>query len=105
MNACQRAWIRCREEDAYVEVAGEVDFESAELLRSAIDRVVRRGPPTVTVDLRKVTFFDRAGLDVLRSCRRRAAQAGIQLKLEPVPEVVGLLLNLAGYHRDPPPVA
>jgi anti-sigma B factor antagonist len=55
-----------------VEVCGDIDIQSAPLLRDELLRVVRRYGPQLALDLAGVTFLDCAGVNVLLATRRRA---------------------------------
>jgi anti-sigma B factor antagonist len=55
-----------------VEICGEIDIQSAPLLRDELLRVVRRYGPQLALDLAGVTFLDCAGVNVLLATRRRA---------------------------------
>ncbi|WP_316685463.1 STAS domain-containing protein [Streptomyces sp. ST1015] len=63
-----------------VEVTGEIDLATADLLAEHLDAASRRKTPDVLVDLRRVEFFDCSGLRALcraeERARRRPAAAG-----------------------------
>ncbi|PWI42826.1 STAS domain-containing protein [Streptomyces sp. ICBB 8177] len=61
-------------------VSGEVDVATGELLHRRLAQVLAHRRDLV-VDLSAVTFFDCSGLRVLMAARRRAALAGVGLRL------------------------
>ena len=52
-------------------VAGEIDLLSAPEFEEVVDAVLADGPEMLVVDLRAVTFFCSAGLQVLAAAHRR----------------------------------
>ncbi|OPC78024.1 hypothetical protein B4N89_38055 [Embleya scabrispora] len=66
-----------------VRVSGEIDIDSAPLLRSALDTALDHGAPRVDVDMRGVTFCDSTALHVLLRARTKAAQSRVGLALAP----------------------
>jgi anti-anti-sigma factor len=66
---------------AVVEVAGDLDVDTASELRLALYRCVRERPGSLTVDLSGVEFSDCAGLNVLLWARRWAIETGAGFRL------------------------
>jgi anti-sigma B factor antagonist len=66
---------------ALVRVTGEVDLETAFVLRAALRKLTAEPMPPrrIAVDLEHVTFLDAAGLDILVQARQRAHRAGADL--------------------------
>ena len=64
-----------------IAVSGELDADSAPLLKQGIDRAVAGGARTVTLDLAAVDFIDSSGLGAVLSRHRMLAQAGGRLEL------------------------
>ncbi len=62
-----------------VALRGDLDFETAELLRTAVERQVAQDHVELVVDLAGLEFFDLAGLDALRDAQRRAQARGGRL--------------------------
>lgn len=58
-----------------VRVSGEIDLASAPALQAALTHCVGASR-AVEVDLRRVTFVDCTGLDILRRAERAADDAG-----------------------------
>jgi anti-sigma B factor antagonist len=78
-----------------VEVAGEVDIDTAPRMRRALDAALAEADQVV-VDLGAVTFLDSAGLSVLIATQRKADAAGVTLRLQHVGSSVLRLLDLTG---------
>jgi anti-anti-sigma factor len=83
--------------------AGDVDVDTAPLLRAALVAAVDRHP-RVCCDLRGVTFFSVAGINALVAGRRRAVEAGSRLEVRGahgmtrrVLEITGLGILLTGH--------
>lgn len=64
-----------------ITATGEIDSSSAPALRSHLDAVLDGGAAEFTVDLRGVTFLDSAGLCALAAAHRRAAAAGVSMRV------------------------
>jgi anti-sigma B factor antagonist len=79
-----------------VEVTGEVDAASADILRNAIFEVIDGGQARVTVDMTEVSFMDSSGLRVLIAGYKAAEQAGGALNVRNPSDVVTRLLEITG---------
>jgi anti-anti-sigma factor len=79
-----------------VEVVGEVDAASADILRNAIFEVIDGGTPQLTVDMAEVSFMDSSGLRVLIAGYKAAEQAGGALSVRNPSDVVTRLLEITG---------
>jgi len=79
-----------------VEVTGEVDAASADILRNAIFEVIDGGDPRVLVDMNAVSFMDSSGLRVLIAGFKAAEQAGGALRVRNPSDVVTRLLEITG---------
>ncbi len=64
-----------------VTATGEVDSTSSPVLRHHLDSMLDGDVRELTVDLRRVTFLDSAGLCVLAAAHRRAAAQGVTLRV------------------------
>jgi anti-anti-sigma factor len=62
---------------AVLAVAGEIDLVSAPEFGEVVDVVLASGPEKLVVDLREVTFFCSAGLQVLAAAHRRLAERAL----------------------------
>lgn len=76
-------------------LAGEVDFYTAELLRSRLFGALGNRASTVVVDLSRVTFFGVAGLRVLLEARARVEADGHRIRLVTGARCVDRLLAAA----------
>lgn len=81
-----------------VEVEGEVDLATSELLDAEIARVLARRPERMVVDLRRVMFCSCAGLGTLVRLHNTCRAAGIELCLVPSGQV-RRVMDLAGLSR------
>ena len=79
-------------------VTGEVDSSTAPQLREVLDTAFADGVPTLTIDLDAVTFLDSAGLCVLAGAHRRAAEAGIALRVLASSRAVVRPLQITGLY-------
>ncbi|MGW0633734.1 STAS domain-containing protein [Streptomyces sp. NPDC002758] len=103
-----------RRHRALITLAGEVDLESAPLVRAALARCLSDGILIVDVDLTPVTFCDCSGLNAFLYASQRTTEAGGTLRLHHPPPTLGLILDLTGSgflllgppvgHLSPPPV-
>ncbi len=64
---------------AVLAVAGEIDLVSAPEFGEVVDVVLAGGPEKLVVDLREVTFFCSAGLQVLAAAHRRLAERALRV--------------------------
>ncbi|EOD65451.1 STAS domain-containing protein [Amycolatopsis vancoresmycina] len=64
---------------AVLAVAGEIDLVSAPEFGEVVDVVLAREPEKLVVDLRAVTFFCSAGLQVLAAAHRRLAEHSLRV--------------------------
>ena len=81
-----------------VTAVGEVDSSSAPALRAGLDGVLDAGATDITVDLNGVTFLDSAGLCVLAAAHRRAARAGIRLRVLATSRAVIRPMQITGLY-------
>ena len=75
---------------------GELDLSTAGPLKLRLELVEREEPPTLVVDLRRVTFMDSIALGILLSHRLKAGQAGRRLALVAGPRHIQDLFKLTG---------
>jgi anti-anti-sigma factor len=81
-------------------VSGELDLNTAPRLREAVHEALSEGPPTVHLDLSKVSFIDCAGLQALIICQRNARLRGGELLLRRTSAQVDRLRDLTAVHFD-----
>ncbi|MFF3610668.1 STAS domain-containing protein [Streptomyces sp. NPDC002580] len=87
---------RDRGKRVLITLTGEIDLESAPLVRTALARCLSDGIRTIDVDLTPVTFCDCTGLNVFLHAAQRTTEAGGTLRLHHPPPVLGLILDLTG---------
>ncbi|MEV7884010.1 STAS domain-containing protein [Streptomyces sp. NPDC002817] len=95
-----------RRNRALITLAGEIDLESASLVRTALARCLRDGIRIVDVDLTPVTFCDCAGLNAFLYAAQRTVESGGTLRLHHPPPTLGRILDLTGCGAlllGPPP--
>ena len=99
-----RAEVSRVDDVTQVRLVGEVDADSAPLLRAALLEVVADGP--VVLDLGAVPFLDSAGLSSLVAAHRAAEDNGHVLTVRGARGMCLRVLRISGLHRvlvlDPP---
>jgi anti-anti-sigma factor len=85
-----------RRKRALITLAGEIDLESAPLVRRALARCLRDGIRTIDIDLTPVTFCDCSGLNAFLDAAQKTAEAGGTLRLHHPPPTLSLILDLTG---------
>ncbi|MEU1908921.1 STAS domain-containing protein [Streptomyces hygroscopicus] len=89
-----------------VVVLGEVDYETAPALATALREALRTSGEGVDADLRAVRFWDCSGLNVLLRLRREALAVGKTITVRSPSRVVRRVLTLTGtapLFRPPQP--
>ncbi|MET8860970.1 STAS domain-containing protein [Streptomyces sp. NPDC004579] len=79
-----------------ITLAGEIDLESASLVRTALARCLSDGIRTIDIDLTPVTFCDCSGLNVFLHAAQQTTEAGGTLRLHHPPPTLTLILDLTG---------
>lgn len=85
-----------RTDRALITLAGEIDLDSAPLVRESLAQCLRDGIRTIDVDLTTVTFCDCSGLNVFLAASERTAAAGGTLRLHYPPAILARLVALTG---------
>ncbi|MFF7447448.1 MULTISPECIES: anti-sigma factor antagonist [unclassified Streptomyces] len=85
-----------RRKRALITLAGEIDLESAPLVRAALARCLSDGIRVVDVDLTPVTFCDCSGLNAFLHAEQRTREAGGVLRLHNPQPPVERVLDLTG---------
>lgn len=80
----------------WIQPDGELDYETADVVGSAVAHFLEAGFARVVVDLRKVTFVDSSGLRVLIEARQAAAERKIGFSVAPGPPGVQRLFEVTG---------
>jgi anti-sigma B factor antagonist len=86
-------------EEVVLEVTGEIDVSTAPLLEAGLRRAVTGNgavPPSVCVDLSRVTFIDSTGLAALVLGRQLASDGGGTVIVTHPSHIVRRVLTLAG---------
>src|SRR4029077_12691495 len=65
--------------EVVVSLEGELDLATVTPLGGLLRKIIEGGPPTVAVDLARVTFLDSTGLHCLVDAAQTAATVGRQL--------------------------
>ncbi|MGW2572062.1 STAS domain-containing protein [Streptomyces sp. NPDC001537] len=96
---------RDRRKRALITLAGEIDLESAPLVRASVDQCLRDGIRAIDVDLTLVSFCDCSGLNTFLHAAQRTTEAGGSLRLHHPPPMLVLVVGLTGcgfLFRGPP---
>jgi anti-sigma B factor antagonist len=82
--------IETLDRDGLVHVAlrGELDLSTVSKVQDELKRVEQSAPPTVVLDLSKLSFLDSTGLRCIVTADERARQAGRRIVLVRGPEPV-----------------
>jgi anti-anti-sigma factor len=68
---------------------GEVDMDTAYLIRDAVDRALTGDKPAgIVIDIALVTLIDSVGIGTLVSCFHTAAASGVRLVVTHAPTMV-----------------
>ncbi|MFE6062509.1 STAS domain-containing protein [Streptomyces sp. NPDC056431] len=81
---------------AVVTVAGELDRDTQEPLRTALTAVLDGGPERIVVDCGRLTFCDSTGLNLLLTTRLDALEAGSRLELAALRPPVDRVFDVTG---------
>ncbi|WP_455355696.1 STAS domain-containing protein [Streptomyces sp. SYSU K217416] len=84
---------------ALVSVTGDIDIETAPVLRAGALDLIDQGHPHLILDLSPVAFCDSSGLNALIGILRCARDAGGSLALSAVPDRLARLLDLTGVSQ------
>ncbi|MFE9257416.1 STAS domain-containing protein [Streptomyces sp. NPDC006879] len=81
---------------AVIALSGELDHDSADRLRAALDEALALGTERVLVDCAGLGFCDSTGLNVLLQGRLAAQEADSRLELAALRPAVSRMLDLTG---------
>ena len=95
--------VQRRDAVAIVQPRGELDLETAETLRAALDGI--GSTERLVVDLRGLSFMDSTGLQLLVALHQRAQRDGFQLTLVAPGAPVDRAIQLCGLDTRLPFVA
>jgi anti-sigma B factor antagonist len=76
--------------------AGEIDSNTAPVLRERLEPLLDGAIETFVVDLVQVTFLDSAGLCVLAAAHRRAVEQGVRMEVLAASRAVIRPLQITG---------
>ncbi|MGW1712462.1 STAS domain-containing protein [Streptomyces sp. NPDC002156] len=88
-----------------ITLAGEIDLESAPLVRVSLEQCLRDGVRAIDVDLTHVTFCDCSGLNAFLHAAQRTTAVGGTLRLRHPQPMPARMLDLTGCGfllLDPP---
>jgi anti-anti-sigma factor len=77
-------------------LAGDLDFQTAELLTEHLDWILAEQPTRLVLDLRALTFIDSTGLAAIVNVWRCAAGAGAGVQLRHAPPFLISVLDITG---------
>ena len=81
---------------AGVDLAGELDMDSADQLTAAVTLLIGQGYRDLTLGMSRVTFCDSTGLNALLGLLRKTKAAGGSLTLAAPADPVKRLLTMCG---------
>jgi anti-sigma B factor antagonist len=64
-----------------LQVRGELDLASVELVEEQVARALESGPERLVVDLARLTFCDSSGIDVLLKAGAEAESRGVTFRV------------------------
>ncbi|MER7660132.1 MULTISPECIES: STAS domain-containing protein [unclassified Streptomyces] len=79
-------------------LTGELDHDTAEPLREALQQCLAAAPERVVVDCGDLQFCDSTGLNVLLRARLTAREAGSRLELAALRPPVARMFDITGAH-------
>ncbi|MBD0690977.1 STAS domain-containing protein [Streptomyces sp. CBMA123] len=79
-----------------VTVAGELDHDTADGLRSALARPLEAGIERIVVDLAELRFCDSTGLNLLLRAHIEGEKTGVRLELAGLRPIVARLFAITG---------
>ncbi|MFF3325304.1 STAS domain-containing protein [Streptomyces sp. NPDC002889] len=85
-----------RESRALITLAGEIDLDTAPLVRGSLEECLRDGIRTIDIDLTTVTFCDCSGLNAFLHASQQTSAAGGSLRLHHPSPLVARLVDLTG---------
>jgi anti-sigma B factor antagonist len=88
-----RVEIRPDRRRVFVKPHGEVDIDTVDQLRAAVDDLALRGFEAIVIDLRPTTFMDSSGLHLLIDAARRT---DARVTLIDGPKAVSRVFDLVG---------
>jgi anti-sigma B factor antagonist len=91
---------RVGESAATLDLGGELDISTAELLAQAVARAcAAEEPRALVIDLRRLTFIDSSGLAAMLSASKLCERRGRRLSVIRGPQPVHQVFELTGLDR------
>ena len=92
--------LKTCENTLWAHISGEIDHQSARIIREAIDTsLTSLSPDALILELSGITFMDSSGLGLILGRYTQMVQLGGTFKLkDPTPEITKILV-LAGVDR------
>src|SRR3712207_8160345 len=78
-----RCSVQPHHEALWVQPEGELDLESAGVLKAVLDEYTGAGFPRLVLDLRGLTFIDSTGLHTIIDAGRAAMARGVEFAVSP----------------------
>lgn len=85
-----------RRHNPILSLAGDLDFQTAELLTEHLEWVLAEQPTRLVLDVRALTFIDSTGLAAIVNVWRCAAAAGASVQLRHAPPFLASVLDITG---------
>lgn len=82
--------------ESVLRLTGELDHDTAPLLRTALRRCDDAGTERILVDFTSLGFCDSTGLNLLLEARTRAASRGAEVALVGMPPGVARVFEITG---------
>ncbi|MFG3166007.1 STAS domain-containing protein [Streptomyces sp. NPDC048200] len=89
-------YTRTTPEGAVIELAGELDFHTADQVRAQLIGLDLPPGGQLVLDLGGITFCDSTGITVLIAARNHALATGAGIALAAVPDLVGRIFRMVG---------
>ncbi|TPQ20695.1 STAS domain-containing protein [Streptomyces sporangiiformans] len=81
---------------ALIALAGEIDVDTAPLVRASLAECLRDGIRAIDVDLTAVTFCDASGLNAFLTASRLAGESGTTLQLRYPSQMMARIIEMTG---------
>lgn len=82
-----------------IELVGELDLHSSELLATAVAEALEVSPDHIAIDAEALSFADSAGLRALLSAREAAGRRDVALRIVRASPPLGRLLDMTGLRE------
>jgi anti-anti-sigma factor len=79
-----------------VAVGGDLDFQTADALRTELDDLLGAAPAELTLSVGDLRFVDSTGLAVIVHAWRACQDAGVVLRVREVPRFLATMLDITG---------